>query len=38
MTETQQPRRLGRSIVALLAGFAVVVLLSIGTWRGLLAR
>lgn len=31
MTETQQPRRLGRSILALLAGFAVVVLLSVGT-------
>jgi hypothetical protein len=31
MTETQSPRRIGRSIVALLAGFVAVVVLSLGT-------
>jgi len=31
MSETQHPRRIGRSIGALFAGFVVVVILSIGT-------
>ena len=31
MSKTQHPRRLGRSAVALLAGFIVVVALSLGT-------
>ena len=31
MTETDRPRRIGRSIGALLAGFVVVVILSLGT-------
>lgn len=31
MTETHAPRRLGRSIGALLAGFVTVVILSLGT-------
>ena len=31
MTETQSTRSIGRSIVALLAGFVVVVILSLGT-------
>jgi hypothetical protein len=31
MNETQRPRRIGRSIGALLAGFVVVIILSIGT-------
>ncbi len=31
MTETQSPRRIGRSIGALFAGFVVVVVLSLGT-------
>jgi hypothetical protein len=31
VTETQSPRRIGRSIGALLAGFVVVVVLSLGT-------
>ena len=31
MSETQRPRRIGRSIGALLAGFVVVVILSLGT-------
>ena len=31
MTETESPRRIGRSILALLAGFVVVVVLSLGT-------
>ena len=31
MTETQSPRRIGRSIGAVLAGFLAVVILSLGT-------
>ena len=31
MTENESPRRIGRSILALLAGFVVVVVLSLGT-------
>ena len=31
MSETQRPRRIGRSIGALLAGFVAVVILSLGT-------
>jgi hypothetical protein len=31
MIETHRPRRIGRSIAALLAGFAAVVVLSLGT-------
>jgi hypothetical protein len=31
MSETQRPRHIGRSIGAVLAGFVVVVLLSLGT-------
>ena len=31
MSETRRPRRIGRSIIALFAGFLTVVILSIGT-------